>query len=770
LRWTRRDILKAGGFGLAAAGFCPRFLAGNSSRPPSSPLRDYLLDTSYPFPYDETVFESAERVYNVRKTAGGACRANLHLIFKEGRRLDIRIPVSDRAEGLAAPMSLHAFTGVEGTLDVELTGYESRRLHYQVQYREGTGPWKALAPKAFKLPNIDLDRGDEISVILIGDDHTFDDADYEVPPKEMPVKLGGDYVVSFLKGLRTNPGWKGLPPLNSLRNGFTLAQMQRYILAYEDPDFIINLGDTTGLGARHKWPGFNLPTQNLTAADYDAMARTFWLRMRKIFSGVTSCVPFHLCFGNHDGETAWNATRHKSREWRKRLFPMPHDLTYGEGGHPDGNYYAFSWGGDSENRGGTRFVVLDICAFGGTRAPRKPEEWTLGEEQKAWFKKVLAMAKKDWTFACFHHVLGGWPAGPDELSHDLAYGRGPLFEANDYEGLSDPALTEQVELTETARKHGLSAFLYGHDHISYHHKLAKKQGWKECAGVCANSPKYMGEVGWWQMPFWSRFYGSHTLPTPDFWGPPGIVRMTIRKDDVRFDTLVTGETLHSNLPKESRVGMILNSSVLPNMPPVLSVQSSDISLESVEGDAVPASGILEIRNAGGMGMRWTARSAAAWLALAPREGKVWEEPEKVVLAADVSKLDEGNYATRITVESPGTQGSPRDIQVALKVLPPPIFAPIDFSGKLQSREIMGLHRDVIVFTWAPDPRNRRIAGYKLSLLEESGRLTLLATIGSQAGRHILRFVPPGFRAYHFSLVAFDAKGREGPAALTSIRT
>jgi len=246
--------------------------------------------------------------------------------------------------------------------------------------------------------------------------------------------------------------------------------------------------------------------------------------------------------------------------------------------------------------------------------------------------------------------------------------------------------------------------------------------------------------------------------------------MTIRRDEVRFDTLVTGKTIHSNIPWESRVGMILTSSVLPNMPPVLSVPSSDISLEGVEGDAAPASGILEIRNTGGTGLKWTARSAAAWLALTPREGKVWEEPEKVGLSADVSNLDEGNYATRITVESPGTQGSPRDIHVALKVLPPPIFAPLDFSAKLQSREIMDLHRDVIVFTWAPDPRNRRIAGYKLSLLEESGRYTLLATIGSQAVRYILRFVPPGFRAFHFSLAAFDAKEREGPAALTSVET
>ncbi len=692
MRLRRREFLKYGSIGLAAAGLSPRSLFSSdpmtAAVPSASLLRAQLLSTDYPFPYDDRYFACAERIYNVRPAGVGVpgSRASLNLVPAPGRKLDIKVQTASSLEGLSNPQDVFTFYGVDNILDVELAAGDIPRLFYQVIYRDGSGPWQALFPKSVKLPTVSLEDGGEIKVILFGDDHTFDDGDYAVPDSLKASKLSGDYVNEILRNARFNPENPVRSPADSLRNGLCLAQSLRYIMAHEDPDLLINLGDTNGLGAGYKWPGLGLPTEGLTDKDYDSISRLLWLRMRKMYSAITPHIPMFIAQGNHDGEEQWNPARNRAREWRSRLFAMPDDRTYPEGGHPDGSYFAFSWGGDRSYRGGARFVVLHTTAFTGDGYPKTPEGWTLGEAQRQWFERVVKLGEKHWVFCCTHHALGGWPCGSNEQDRSMAYGRGPLFSREDYLPYANPDLVEQVKLTDLGRENGLRAFLYGHDHIFFSKKIGQTAPNADMLAVCCGSTKYMGEAGWWKDPYWSRDYGSYLGTSPRFWGPPGITRMTIRKDETVIDYLHTAFTWYSNHPLDAGIGVVLSTRTLINPPPRLQVETGELAFQAVEGQKGPAPGILRLKNSGGGRLRYELQADTPWLSVSRSGDESWGEWDEVEVHVRSKMLDHGDYHGKITITCPGAAGPPIDVKVSLTVRPSTL-KPSPGAGEGQDRTV-----------------------------------------------------------------------------------
>lgn len=561
---------------------------------------DILINSGFPFPYDENYFECAERIYNLRPTADRKkWQANLNLVIKSGRSINLKILMSQTLEGLAQSNRVIELSSVSDIVDLNLEGEEDRRFYYHVLYREGKESWKSLAPKSFKLPFVDLEKGESIKVIFISDDHTFDDADYEVPEQFKGSKLSGEFMPEFMRGLVRNANWQPRESLNALKNSFYLAQAIRFILINEDPDLIILMGDSTGLGAFHKWPGFGLPSLNfLSDSDCFGLARLFWLRMRRLYSALTPFIPVFIVLGNHDGEAQWSVTSKWSAFWRQNLFALPRDTTYPEGGHPEGKYYAFSWGADKNNRGGVLFINLNTTAFSGSSFPTKIEDWSLGQEQRLWLEKTFKESEKHWVFIWAHHVLGGWPAGPDETRKDIAYGRGPLFTAEDYREYAIPEKVEQVWITQKAMENGARAFIYGHDHIFYSKKIGHGLNGLEMQAICCGSTKYIGEKSWWGGPLWQKHYGSWSRVPPDFWGPSGITRAIIKANEARFEYIMTGWTPYSNHPADSNPGKVLRATVLSNPPAKLSFYPETLNFRCIEGDDNPEEKILIIKNVG----------------------------------------------------------------------------------------------------------------------------------------------------------------------------
>jgi len=769
MKLRRREFVKLGGAGLLLAGLDPKTsFALPGGVDPKSPFYEQLTSKEFPFPYDPAVFEAAERISNVRRSPldPSVWLTDLNLLLNTGKTLDIKVLVADRREKLATTTDVQTFTGVKDFLDLQILGYDSPRLHYQIQYRQGQGAWKALAPRNFKLPNAKLQNGGQINAFFVGDDHNFDDGDFSVPAEYSQTKITGDFFYDFNSSLRNNPKWQPSAPLDRFSFSFSLIKGLYHILANEDPDFFVNLGDSNGIGASYRWQNWGLPYQNLTEKDYDNIARVLWLRSRKTFSAITPNMPVYWALGNHDGDESWTGARAKAKVYRQKYFPFPTSLTYPEGGHPEGNYYAFTWGADEKNRGGAQFIILDVCGFD-AREPKKIEEWTLGNEQLKWFENVLSKSDSEWSFACYHHVLGGWPAGSTETETHLAYGRGPLFTNQDYAPYADPAKIEQVKLTELGKAYGLRAFIYGHDHIFYTKKIGEGVNKKDLYCVCAGSTKYFGERLWWKMPFWMKHYGDGFKAKPEFFGPSGITRLSLKSDQARFDYICTKLTPFTNLPDYGGVeGTVHSSLILTNPPPAIRLEKTAFSFEMEECSPVPPPPqVLKVRNAGGRGLHFTVTPDRDWISVTAAGGSSWTAWTELSVSLMPANLNPGTHQGTIKIDSPGL--APVQVPVQFAIKEAPLYAPVNFTGTRLGASLSTSRLDTIILTWQENRLNTYVQKYRLYLLDETERRTLIdepnpATLifnFSQARKDT---------SYRFALTVVNPRGREGEAAVTRV--
>jgi len=768
LEIKRREFVKIGGVGLVLASLDLRNAFGQAAVSQSSPFSEQLLNRDFPFPYDPAAFEAAERISNVRRSPldPSVWLTDLNILPKSGKTLDIQVAVADRREALGTTPDVQIFTGVKDSLDLQVRGMDSPRLYYQVRYREGKGAWKALAPRNFKLPNAKLRSGGQINAFFMADDHNFDDGDWSVTPEYAQSKITGDYFYDFMANMRRNTNWGASPPVDRFTFSYSMILGLRHILAYEDPDFFVNLGDSTGIGASYRWQNWGLPYKNLSEKDYDYIARVLWLRTRKAFSAVTPNMPVYWALGNHDGDESWTGSRLKAKYYRQKLFPLPTQTTYPEGGHPDGNYYAFTWGADEKNRGGAQFIFLDVCGFNANE-PKKITEWTLGGEQLKWFENVLSRSDSEWSFACGHHVLGGWPAGPTELETHLAYGRGPLFTKEEYAPYADPAKVEQVKLTDLGKTYGLRAFIYGHDHIFYAKKIGEGANKKDLYGICAGSPKYMGERSWWTMPLWLKHYGDAFKTVPAYFGPSGISRLSIKSDQAKFDYILTQRTPYSNLPAVSPgEGSVLSSIVLTNPPPAVQVDKATLTFETDESkQESPLSAPLKVRNGGGRLLSWSVSSDESWIAVTPENGLSWSAWCDISATLVPAKLEPGSYKGTIRFSSPGL--APLAVPVALSIKRVPLYAPLNFNGTRLGAALSTSRLDTILLTWRPNPLNTYAEKYRLYLLDDAGGKTKIAETDLSTFTFQVRQTRQD-TSYRFAIAVVNPRGREGEAAVIRV--
>ncbi|MBN2198744.1 MAG: metallophosphoesterase [Candidatus Aminicenantes bacterium] len=761
----RRQFLRRAGTGLAAALLDPRRLfsppqEGRLSAAAAPPLFPQLADDEYPFPYDASAFLCAERLYDLRPAPDGASRwrANLNLLLRADAILDIKVSVAEERERLAAANVVHSYSGVTDSLTVPLSGNESERLYYQVQFRKSGGSWSALSPKSFRLPNARLSQGRHVRVLVFADDHTFDDVDPELPSSHQELMRSGDYVNEFLRHLRDKPDWTPESPLQRLVNGFELARAMRHVLEAEDPDFLIHLGDTTGIGASYRFKALGLPEYPATDQERALIARTLWLRMRKLYSALTPSLPMFIALGNHDGEEGWNSLRAAAREWRLKYFPLPTDRTYPEGGHPQGNYYAFTWGADEDGRGGVEFIILDCTAFCGAAEPRRLEDWTLGPEQLEWLGGVLEKREKHWILPCVHHVLGGWPAGPEEDRSDVAYGRGPLFLADDYREYADPQSVEQVRITDRAAQAGAAAFLYGHDHIFHSRRLAAGWNRKEMRSLCAGSTKHMGEVWWWMGSLWRKHYGSSSSPTPDFFGPPGYMRLTIGDRTLTADCVATPA---DRTPEESEI--ILNRVVIENPPPRLLADPPSLTVAAEQGSRGRVTVPLRIKNEGSGRLDFTLSASKSWLSCSPAAGASWGEWEEASVSFQPRFMAAGHYGGTLTVEGPGADNTPLRVPLDITILPPTVRPPRALRGAWEKTRD---GRDYVLLTWRPERDNRDLSRYHVYLAVEEGSPRFLGPRALNRCDYV--YARGGRRRLTFLVTAVSLQGRESEPATCTV--
>jgi 3',5'-cyclic AMP phosphodiesterase CpdA len=219
-----------------------------------------------------------------------------------------------------------------------------------------------------------------------------------------------------------------------------LSRTSASILARK-PDFLLMLGDNIQTFTSHGGP--------MTDRSHGPTLNRL---LRRGLGSLPASIPVFTLNGNWEGENGWHSPRERSwaRQARKAHFPNPGANTYPQGGSRDEDYYGFTWGD-------VLFLVLNVTGY--TTADHaihsnvgEKDDWTLGEDQKAWLHDQLAGSNARWKLLFIHHTAGG-NAG-DELNS--RYGRG---------GGKAAGTGEQALIHGWMRRFGVQALFYGHDHV-----------------------------------------------------------------------------------------------------------------------------------------------------------------------------------------------------------------------------------------------------------------------------------------------------------------
>lgn len=304
------------------------------------------------------------------------------------------------------------------------------------------------------------------------------------------------------------------------------------LAAREGADFVIFAGDEVCLDGS----GALRDTAGITRDQHAVNER--YAAWRSVWSPLLATCPAYFALGNHEAEGGCFAGiqrhgRHYTwQRWgavaRKQYILNPRPDTYPEGGENEGwrdpadttgvhaspleNYFAWSWGD-------ALFIVLDPFRYCGPIEPGRPEDWTLGPEQLAWFERTLRQTTRKHIFVCAHHLVGGSPWN-SEMNTPGGYGRG---------GAECAHLGEQAVIHRLMKENGVRFFLYGHDHIL---RARERDGVNY---VCAGRSMRVSRA-WWSNPGWKEVYGN------DFVSLAGYLIVDVAGDEVRMNYRISADS------------------------------------------------------------------------------------------------------------------------------------------------------------------------------------------------------------------------------------
>lgn len=216
----------------------------------------------------------------------------------------------------------------------------------------------------------------------------------------------------------------------------------------------------------------------------------------------------------------------------------------------------------------------------------------------------------------------------------------------------------------------------------------------------------------------------------------------------------------SNSPQEITVDLTVKS-------PQIKLNKTSLSFSGVEGESNPNPQHFKIRNSGAGSLNYQMSDNKNWIDVSPKSGSSTGEWDSIKVSIDISNLLEGSYSGFIEITDNNADNSPQKITVNLTVKPPPIYAPLNFSGtKVENRSL--LQREYInVLTWKANPKNRHIEKYRIYLIKDEGQ-SLLIELDANTFEYLHRNVNKD-EQYIYALVAVDYKNREGDHAFLSVQ-
>ena len=106
--------------------------------------------------------------------------------------------------------------------------------------------------------------------------------------------------------------------------------------------------------------------------------------------------------------------------------------------------------------------------------------------------------------------------------------------------------------------------------------------------------------------------------------------------------------------------------IVAPQPPVIALSAQSLQFSYTIGGSVPAGQSIQVTNAGGGTLNWTATSNASWLSMTPTSGTV---PSTLTASVAPSGLAAATYSGNIQIASVGASNTPVTVPVSLVVAP-----------------------------------------------------------------------------------------------------
>ena len=131
----------------------------------------------------------------------------------------------------------------------------------------------------------------------------------------------------------------------------------------------------------------------------------------------------------------------------------------------------------------------------------------------------------------------------------------------------------------------------------------------------------MSETDWWNGAFWQKHYGSFSKNPPDFYGPSGFTRLTVTKDQAKFEFVPIGPGRTDEHPHRDGHRGVLASAILANPAPSIGVDKGAFMFQTSELQAARPGPDRPDPESGRPEPRFHASSPSrSWLKVSPASG------------------------------------------------------------------------------------------------------------------------------------------------------
>lgn len=113
--------------------------------------------------------------------------------------------------------------------------------------------------------------------------------------------------------------------------------------------------------------------------------------------------------------------------------------------------------------------------------------------------------------------------------------------------------------------------------------------------------------------------------------------------------------------------------------PTIAISLDRLEFQATLGGPYPAPKTLEITNAGGGTLDWTATADQPWIKLSPTQGRA---PSSLTVSVEIAGLAVGTYSGRITITAPGATNSPQIVAITLRITAPATLLTLKFTQLL----------------------------------------------------------------------------------------